>query len=75
MLRSSIVAGQKSPQLRHQILRVVALHGMAGARDRDLPAMRHRVILNFEAQAENLATDALLIKILAEVKEKALEGK
>ena len=29
-----------------------------------LPAMRHRVILNFEAQAEGLDTDHILLEIL-----------
>jgi MoxR-like ATPase len=38
-----------------------------------LPAMRHRVLLNFEAQAENIATDTVLAAILNEVKEKAPE--
>src|SRR4029079_16720139 len=36
-----------------------------------LPALRHRVLLNFEAQAENIAPDAVLLQILNEVKEKA----
>jgi MoxR-like ATPase len=35
-----------------------------------LPAMRHRVLLNFEAQAENIAPDTVLAVILNEVKEK-----
>jgi MoxR-like ATPase len=35
------------------------------------PAMRHRVLLNFEAQAENIAPDAVLAAIANEVKEKA----
>ncbi|VTS01673.1 AAA family ATPase [Tuwongella immobilis] len=35
------------------------------------PAMRHRVLLNFEAQAENLPPDQLLQQILALVPEKA----
>jgi MoxR-like ATPase len=39
-----------------------------------LPAMRHRVLLNFEAQAENVSTDVVLAAILNEVKEKE-EGK
>jgi MoxR-like ATPase len=34
------------------------------------PAMRHRVLLNFEAQAENMSTDTVLATILNEVKEK-----
>ncbi len=34
------------------------------------PAMRHRVLLNFEAQAENISTDTVLATILNEVKEK-----
>jgi MoxR-like ATPase len=36
-----------------------------------LPALRHRVLLNFEAQAENIAPDAVLLEVLKEVKEKA----
>ena len=35
-----------------------------------LPALRHRVLLNFEAQAENISPDTVLGEILAEVKEK-----
>jgi MoxR-like ATPase len=35
-----------------------------------LPAMRHRVLLNFEAQAENIPSDAVLAEVLKEVKEK-----
>ncbi len=36
-----------------------------------LPAMRHRILLNFEAQAENIPSDKVLVNILNEVKEKA----
>ena len=36
-----------------------------------LPAMRHRVVLNFEAQAESVNVDDVLIKILDAVSEKA----
>jgi MoxR-like ATPase len=36
-----------------------------------LPALRHRILLNFEAQAENIPSDAVLLGILKEVKEKA----
>jgi len=36
-----------------------------------LPAMRHRVILNFEAQAENVSPDQVLLDILESVPEKA----
>ena len=39
-----------------------------------LPALRHRVLLNFEAQAENITSDQVLASILNEVKEKAPEG-
>jgi MoxR-like ATPase len=39
-----------------------------------LPALRHRILLNFEAQAENVSPDTLLDEILGEVKEKAAEG-
>ncbi len=35
-----------------------------------LPAMRHRVILNFEAQAEAVTTDQVLLEILDRVPEK-----
>ncbi len=38
-----------------------------------LPAMRHRVILNFEAQAENIDADSILLEILEKVPEKATE--
>ena len=36
-----------------------------------LPAMRHRVLLNFEAQAEGIDTDRVLLDILEKVPEKA----
>ncbi len=36
-----------------------------------LPALRHRVILNFEAQAENIDTDHVLLEILQKLPEKA----
>jgi hypothetical protein len=36
--------------------------------------MRHRVLLNFEAQAENIPSDTVLAAILNEVKEKAEGG-
>jgi MoxR-like ATPase len=35
-----------------------------------LPAMRHRVILNFEAQAEGVQADTVLLEILEQVPEK-----
>jgi MoxR-like ATPase len=38
-----------------------------------LPALRHRILLNFEAQAENIPSDEVLTQILKEVKEKAPE--
>jgi MoxR-like ATPase len=38
-----------------------------------LPALRHRVLLNFEAQAENIPADAVLGEVLKEVKEKGPE--
>ena len=38
-----------------------------------LPAMRHRVILNFEAEAESVQTDHVLLEILEAVSEKAAE--
>ena len=39
-----------------------------------LPAMRHRLLLNFEAQAEGVAPDTVLSKILDHVKEKSPEA-
>ena len=36
-----------------------------------LPAMRHRVVLNFEAQAEGIEADEVLVKILDAIPEKA----
>ena len=36
-----------------------------------LPTMRHRVLLNFEAQAEGVETDAVLLEILEKVRESA----
>jgi MoxR-like ATPase len=39
-----------------------------------LPALRHRILLNFEAQAENVSPDAVLTEILGEVKEKAADA-
>src|SRR5207302_3580219 len=38
-----------------------------------LPALRHRILLNFEAQAENIPSDVVLEKIMKEVKEKGSE--
>ena len=39
-----------------------------------LPAMRHRVILNFEAQAENMEADHVLLEILEKLPEKSEEA-
>jgi MoxR-like ATPase len=36
-----------------------------------LPALRHRVILNFEAQAEDMEADSVLLEILEKLPEKA----
>ena len=59
---------------RHRLLRRV-LDGRYNVSFEDirkvfLPAMRHRVLLNFEAQAENVSTDTVLAAILNEVKDK-----
>ena len=35
-----------------------------------LPAMRHRVVANFEAQAEGITTDEVLLEILEQVPQK-----
>jgi MoxR-like ATPase len=40
-----------------------------------LPAMRHRVILNFEAEAEGINPDKVLLEILEKVSEKAEDSK
>jgi MoxR-like ATPase len=40
-----------------------------------LPAMRHRVILNFEAEAEGIEPDKVLLEILKKVPEKVEEKK
>ena len=40
-----------------------------------LPAMRHRVILNFEAEAEGTDPDTILVEVLKSVPEKADEPK
>jgi MoxR-like ATPase len=40
-----------------------------------LPALRHRVILNFEAEAEGIDTDKVLVEVLQRVPEKAEETK
>jgi len=39
-----------------------------------LPALRHRVILNFEAQAEGIDTDRVLLEILEKLPEKASDA-
>jgi MoxR-like ATPase len=39
-----------------------------------LPALRHRILLNFEAQAENIPSDAVLQGVLKEVKEKVSDA-
>ena len=36
-----------------------------------LPAMRHRVLLNFEAQAEGIESDQVLLDLLEGVPEKS----
>ena len=37
-----------------------------------LPVLRHRMILNFEGQAEGISTDDVIDKILSQVPEDAL---
>ncbi|MFL5242227.1 MAG: AAA family ATPase [Gemmataceae bacterium] len=39
-----------------------------------MPALRHRIVLNFEAQAENVPSDDVLGQVLKEVKEKSQDG-
>jgi MoxR-like ATPase len=38
-----------------------------------MPALRHRILLNFEAQAENIPSDTILAQILNDVQEKATD--
>ncbi len=38
-----------------------------------LPALRHRIVLNFDAQAENINPDTILLQILEQVPEEAPE--
>ena len=40
-----------------------------------LPALRHRILLNFEAQAENIASDTILAQIIQDVPETEGKGK
>ena len=40
-----------------------------------LPVLRHRMILNFEGQAEGISTDDVIRRIFADVREDALIGK
>jgi len=37
-----------------------------------LPVLRHRMILNFEGQAEGISTDDVIGKMLTDIKEDAL---
>jgi MoxR-like ATPase len=39
-----------------------------------LPAMRHRILLNFEAQAENIAADSILAQIVQDVPDTEAKG-
>ncbi|MCU0712847.1 MAG: hypothetical protein MUC43_12370 [Pirellula sp.] len=36
-----------------------------------LPALRHRVLLNFEAQAEGIETDRVLLDVLEKIPERS----
>jgi MoxR-like ATPase len=38
------------------------------------PSLRHRIILNFEGEAEGISTDALLDRILARLAESKARG-
>jgi MoxR-like ATPase len=48
--------------------------GFEDIRKMYLPALRHRIMLNFEAQAENIPSDAILEEILKEVKERVADA-
>ena len=48
--------------------------GFEDIREAYLPALRHRVLLSFEAQAENIPSDAVLGDILKEVKERVADA-
>ncbi len=47
--------------------------GFEDLRQAYLPALRHRILLNFEAQAEGIQPDAVLTQIMSFVKEKAAD--
>jgi MoxR-like ATPase len=40
-----------------------------------LPALRHRILLNFEAQAENIAPDTILAQVIQDIPESDGKGK
>jgi MoxR-like ATPase len=48
--------------------------GFEDVREVFLPALRHRILLSFEAQAENISADTILSEILAEVKERVADA-
>jgi MoxR-like ATPase len=48
--------------------------GFEDIREVYLPALRHRILLSFEAQAENISPDTILAEILKEVKERVADA-
>ena len=48
--------------------------GFEDVRECYLPAMRHRILLSFEAQAENISPDQILSEILKEVKDRVADA-
>jgi len=48
--------------------------GFEDVREGFLPAMRHRILLSFEAQAENIAPDTILSEILKAVQERVADA-
>ena len=67
--------GQSRPTLRRALLGGRYNVSFEDVRRVYLPAMRHRVILNFEAQAEGVDTDHVLAEILKKVSEKGEDAK
>jgi len=61
----SLILGAKVHALMSGRLHV----GCEDIRAVTLPALRHRVLLNFEAEAERVETDFILQRILESVKE------
>src|SRR3990172_5167190 len=70
--------GAQTLALSAKILALFSIHynvSFEDVRRVYLPALRHRVILNFEAQAEGIDPDKVLLEVLQKVPEKAEDTK